>query len=102
MAAGWSIVVCDCHDMVGSFIDWRSVMDYRVTELLTEDGWQDIEFADLVEGDVFRLFDDAYKQNPVMAEDGCDVFVATSNPYIGANRVYEIECVSFEDVDNGR
>ena len=72
-------------------------MEYRVVELFTDKGWQDIEFADLVKGDVFRMYEDEYKQSPVRAEDGCDVFVAMSNPYVGANKMYEIECVSFED-----
>jgi len=103
MVIAWrSFGVCGHYDMVGPFVDRRNAMDYRVTELFTEEGWQDIEFADLVEGDIFRMFEDNYKQNPVISEDGCDIFIATSNPFIGDNQVYEIECVSFEDIDDGK
>ncbi len=62
----------------------RTVEKFDVGELQ----WVEIPFETLVEGDVFRFFDDGERY--VNKADGNNVWIATSLPYINDEGVWAI------------
>lgn len=50
--------------------------------------WNDIEFKNLKNMDVFRLFDDGV---PVIDRIGCDTFIAKSDTYLNSDGIYQID-----------
>jgi hypothetical protein len=50
--------------------------------------WESLEFQELVDGDIFRIFDN--EQRYVNQADGNNVWIATSNPYLNESKIWTI------------
>ncbi|MNJ01616.1 hypothetical protein D3C73_1613020 [compost metagenome] len=62
----------------------------RMTEIKQEDGtFKRIDFTDLKEGDVFRLFESTGE--PVTTALGHEEFTATSDPFLNEESVWTID-----------
>jgi len=65
-------------------------MGDRIVERFANGHWFEIEFEYLSRNDVFRMFNDKEKTEPVTNEEGVAEFIAASDPYINVDNIYEI------------
>lgn len=51
--------------------------------------WEEIEFHNLIIGDVFRIFDN--NERYINKTDGNNVWIATGEPYLNAENIWAID-----------
>ena len=66
-------------------------MDKRIVEIFNKEksAWEEIEFSNLEVGSIFRFFDNGERY--VNKNDGNNVWVATSKPYLNDDGVLQID-----------
>jgi hypothetical protein len=73
-----------------------SISRLRTVDKWILDQWILVQFFDLRKGDIFRMFEDEARTEPVKDKEGNIVSVATSDPYKDYSNsvvgVYTIEC----------
>lgn len=51
--------------------------------------WEEIEFHNLITGDVFRIFDNGERY--INKEDGNNVWITTGEPYLNTENIWTID-----------
>jgi len=64
-------------------------MELKVTEVLEDGEWVEVDFMDLKEGDIFRLWESADVLET--DEDGGNTWVCTSDAYIMSGEDYDLD-----------
>ncbi len=64
------------------------MLDLRKIEVLKDLKWQEVQFYELREGDIFRMFESTGES--VLNTDGQTIFYASTNPF-GADGVWSID-----------